>query len=515
VVLSAFDDDALREYAMRLRRRLSDDPDLRLDDIAFTLAYGRTALSARTGLLVESVAQLGDCLDAFILGEDDHEHRDAEVVRRWLAGEDVAEDVGDLSAARRVPLPSHPFRRIRHWVDGPPSDEGVRSPSAPEVGDGQLVDRVCAVIESRLGQPVGSDDDIHELGVDSLMAVEVVTALRDELNATLAVDDVSGARTPCAIAELIGAAGGSRAIARAQPSSECTANRERSGAEGVSGASAQGRRFGHLLTRISGDDAASDPVFLVHPAGGTTICYADLARQAGRGRPLYGIGFPTEAATEFSSIRDLARLYAELVRDARPSGPYTIGGYSFGGNVAFEMALLLEAAGESVEQVIMFDSHPPEAYIGREADERDFLDAFPILLRAVLPDVDVPAGLSPASVRDALEAIRRPSWSDGMLEELERFFAVWRHNHAALKRYYPDGRLQADVAYLAASVPQSQQIDTRLAIRRVPSESWRNHMAGQFTSVSVPGDHYSMFRDPENLRVLAAEYGRVVEGTEA
>jgi acyl transferase domain-containing protein/thioesterase domain-containing protein len=508
-LLSAIDDEALREYAVRLHDGLVENPRLRIDDIVFTLATGRTALGARVGFSVESVSELRDCLDAFVKGTGDH--GDHGVVRRWIGGQDTVEEVGDISGARRVPLPTHPFRRVRHWVDAPAREPSRSSSSTDGQSDGDLLARVQAVITGRLGCPVNPGDDIHDLGVDSLMAVEIVSALRDEFGVKLALEAVNDAPTPLAIASLIRPSVEGSAADQAERPSQQSPNRGPAESSAVLSGSAQYARFRHLITRVSGKDDDAGNVFLVHPAGGTTICYAELARHASTKHSIYGIAFPTEAASEFPSIRDLARLYLALVRDRQQHGPYTLGGYSFGGNVAFEMGLLLEEAGEPVERVIMFDSHPPEAYVGGHADDRGFLDAFPILLRAILPKVEVPTDFTAASVRAALEAIRLPRWSDGMLEELECFFAVWRHNHSALKRYYPDVRLRADVTLLAASEQESEEITERLAIRRVPKHAWRNHMLGRLELVSVPGDHYSMFRDHEHLRTLAARYSCLFE----
>ena len=45
----------------------------------------------------------------------------------------------------------------------------------------------------------------------------------------------------------------------------------------------------------------------------------------------------------------------------QPKGPYFIGGYCFGGNVAYEMARQLKERGETVEVVLLLDSAPMNA----------------------------------------------------------------------------------------------------------------------------------------------------------
>jgi thioesterase domain-containing protein len=255
-------------------------------------------------------------------------------------------------------------------------------------------------------------------------------------------------------------------------------------------------------------------LFLIHPAGGTTVCYSDLFRRMQPGPTVYGIGYPAGLAARDQSIRSLARLYLALVRDVQPEGPYAIGGYSFGGNVAFEIALLLEADGERVDQLVMFDSHPPEAYIGDPVPDSAYLEAFPHLLGYLFDDVVIPPGAQIGSVADALEAVRRPTWSDSTVKELQNFFEVWRQNHQALKRYYPDQRLEAPVTIIAAAEPEDPRVLALLGIRDEPVQRWRGHLAGDLVVTETSGNHYSMFRDGQQLTSLAGCVGNLL-GTPA
>ncbi|GAC1567651.1 MAG: hypothetical protein NVS2B3_06980 [Vulcanimicrobiaceae bacterium] len=82
-----------------------------------------------------------------------------------------------------------------------------------------------------------------------------------------------------------------------------------------------------------------------------------LARRLGRGRPVYvitpqGLGETPLATT----IERMAREQLALVRGLRSSGPYLVGGYCSGGLVAFEVARLLTAGGDSVSHVILVDA---------------------------------------------------------------------------------------------------------------------------------------------------------------
>jgi thioesterase domain-containing protein len=105
------------------------------------------------------------------------------------------------------------------------------------------------------------------------------------------------------------------------------------------------------------------PLFLVHGAGGDVLWgYANLAAHLGDDQPIYGIKSRGQLGLEESStLEDMARSYIDEVRAFQPSGPYYLGGYCFGGNVAYEMARQLQQQGQEVAVVALMDSAPSNA----------------------------------------------------------------------------------------------------------------------------------------------------------
>jgi amino acid adenylation domain-containing protein len=102
------------------------------------------------------------------------------------------------------------------------------------------------------------------------------------------------------------------------------------------------------------------PFFFVHPVGGTILQYRALARRLGVERPFYALQSPALEGNPLSpeiTIEALARSYLDAVRTAVPKGPYLLGGWSFGGLVAAEMARALRHAGEEVSLLALLDSH--------------------------------------------------------------------------------------------------------------------------------------------------------------
>jgi acetoacetyl-CoA synthetase len=104
---------------------------------------------------------------------------------------------------------------------------------------------------------------------------------------------------------------------------------------------------------------ASRPLFLVHGLVGDIFEVRGLVERLHTDRPVYGVrARGLDARTEpHTTVRDMAREYIRQVRAIQPNGPYALGGYSFGGIVAFEMARLLANAGERVDRLVLIDTY--------------------------------------------------------------------------------------------------------------------------------------------------------------
>jgi thioesterase domain-containing protein/acyl carrier protein len=101
------------------------------------------------------------------------------------------------------------------------------------------------------------------------------------------------------------------------------------------------------------------PFFCVHPLGGGVVgYYRYLARRLGPKRPFYGIqarGLEEQAGLRHPSVEEMASEYIAALRKVQPEGPYLLGGASYGGTVAFEMAQQLVQQGQEVAVLALID----------------------------------------------------------------------------------------------------------------------------------------------------------------
>lgn len=107
------------------------------------------------------------------------------------------------------------------------------------------------------------------------------------------------------------------------------------------------------------NEAGSLPrLFFIHPAGGGAAFYTDFANLFAAEQPFYAIDSYNLHCRQhgLATIQDLAKYYLAQIFMIQSSGPYYLGGYSMGGQIAFEIATLLREAGHHVEIVYLIDT---------------------------------------------------------------------------------------------------------------------------------------------------------------
>jgi polyketide synthase 13 len=103
-----------------------------------------------------------------------------------------------------------------------------------------------------------------------------------------------------------------------------------------------------LRPRPEGSDAV--PVFVFHPAGGSTVAYEPLLKRLPEGTPMYGFE-RTEGPIEVRAAE-----YLPLIREIQGDGPYVLYGWSLGGVLAYAVAKLLRESGADVRIVGLIDT---------------------------------------------------------------------------------------------------------------------------------------------------------------
>jgi phthiocerol/phenolphthiocerol synthesis type-I polyketide synthase D len=242
-------------------------------------------------------------------------------------------------------------------------------------------------------------------------------------------------------------------------------------------------------------------VFLFHPAGGPTSVYRELVRLLPEGHPVYGF----ERIDDEDTVEAKAACYVELIREIQPQGPYRLGGWSFGGCLAYETARRLDGP---VDLVVLIDTILPLPAPGKPADL--LLDRFDRFAEHVSKTYGVPFAIPRDELAGLDEDAQIRRVLDRLTEQVPDLGAgVLRHQYESYvdarvaERYTPE-RYDGRVLLLRAQDPHplTTTLDPRY-LRTDDTLGWDEYCPA-LEVARVPGDHVSMI-DPPHVTALAAE----------
>ena len=218
------------------------------------------------------------------------------------------------------------------------------------------------------------------------------------------------------------------------------------------------------------------PFFCVHGLGGSVLRFSELARHMAPDQPFYGIqpqgidgGKPC-----LRSMDEMVSRYVEEMRQFQPEGPYFIGGYSFGGLVAFEMARQLRAAGQEVGLVALVDTYPGK------------VKSKAVLLGTLL---GLPRAQQMAYAQRKLTKYRRGLRRRFDALFLPRALKELRRKLAEVEMAYQPEVYSGAVTWFRASEKSLRGLDSA-------EDNWSKWAAGGVEVCEIDGDHGSILKEP-------------------
>lgn len=173
------------------------------------------------------------------------------------------------------------------------------------------------------------DDDFFELGGHSILAVEVMSSLDKKIDTQLPLTTIFKHPTVRSFAALL-------------------ENGEEMEAANPSWSS---------LVPIK-PEGSKPPIYVIHGVAANITNYFKLIDHVDKDQPIYGLQAKGLNGLDSPNVglENIAAHYVNEILAHNPEGPYHIGGYSFGGYVAFEMARQLIAKNKPMGKLIIFDT---------------------------------------------------------------------------------------------------------------------------------------------------------------
>jgi aspartate racemase len=254
------------------------------------------------------------------------------------------------------------------------------------------------------------------------------------------------------------------------------------------------------------------PLFFMHPMGGEILCYRPIAMHLGQDQPVYGLQPPGLDGKQplLTRVEDMAALYIQEMQTIQPNGPYYIGGYSFGGIVALEIAQQLHRQGEKVGILAMIDTSVPGSekrlpFINRVFEHiNNFRQQGPAYLQRKL------VGWREWGTYQIRHKYMHVLGISEPLAEGDNHIDIIGANHEAQSQYI----FQEYSGRMILLRTDDQEREEATGMQYDPLFGWGELITGGIDVYHIPGSHYTLLDEP-NVRVLAEKLKLCLEKAHA
>ncbi|MER6108070.1 amino acid adenylation domain-containing protein [Streptomyces hirsutus] len=266
-------------------------------------------------------------------------------------------------------------------------------------------------------------------------------------------------------------------------------------------------------------EGAGEPLWCVHPTGGSAAWFVPLSRALPPGRPVHAFqARGLLGGIDPSTVTGIAANYVAEITERGGTGPHALLGWSMGANIALEMATQLHGAGHAVAPLVLIEPYLPNTAA------RTRLDGVTRDLREALRLRDRLRELPPSPQRDRATAELTATLLGAGMSPAEAALVegapieVWHSLLAALAAYdvrpHP-GHVHLVVGSEAAGLPRGRtmpglDVDYDTYVAR-----WREVAGGGLTLHISDGDHMSMMAEPRVHGIAALLAGIEPTGTTA
>ena len=259
------------------------------------------------------------------------------------------------------------------------------------------------------------------------------------------------------------------------------------------------------------------PLFLIRTWTGEVNNHRRLARHLGPEQPIYSFAPPRGTRPEDfpKDAQEWAERMLAQVLEVPHRGPYRIGGWSFGGVIALEVAERLVQSGRAVELLVMLDTRLPKQWPvrrrGRKRRSR---------LHKTVKRLDRFLELKTGRERLAFVRGRVARGGEKFLNRATRLRERWeRRNLPALKPGPEAGSEPGDYRTMTGhKMPQLQRaiwvaylkyrpVGSSLRVVQLRTQEsqtaagdvmlgWSPWLHGDVESALLPGEHFNIFQEP-------------------
>lgn len=416
-----------------------------------------------------------------------------------VSRETIWKDLGDKLPVHMIPVhlvfletfPLSPNNKIDKNLLPEPNwaEVSVAEYVAPTTETEKMLMEIWEEILGRKG--FGIEDDFFEIGGNSILAARVATTLERRTNQSIPLAVFIEAQTIRALAKKLEDTVGQNAL--------------------------------QILVPMQALSGGKPPLFLAHAMWGDILSYRRLVNYLDdEDQPVYGFRAPgfDGVTPPMTNLKAMAAQYVTEVKKIQPSGPYYLGGYSFGGTISYEMAQQLMAGGEKVALLAMIDTVIMESVPPKLMPTRVEL-LFDRIVKSFLVAgklITLPSDRKTKRIKETVETVK--DWiaakvsgkkfiPPGFIEGEERktnmpayYGKVYEANYEALRGYTAAPYPGTVTLFNARERQWSDLVN--------PVPFWKKIALGGVESITCSGKHYSILDEPY-VQDLAVQFKRVLQ----
>lgn len=401
ICLSGMNSDVIKEQIKQLLDWLNRkrNQDINLDSISYTLQMGREQLNERVAFYVTSIPELKEKLKmitndseldmkGIFYGKVDKEKKLSTVINNsnlmgqlnislfveeqldlllqlWVNGVNIDwKLLYENGFPPKISLPSYPFQKKQYWIEKNQNriknskinkDTYDKSKEKSDSVQSFIINMLNKDFEIKIDKS-NMDIDIHEIGIDSIILMQVLRKLK-VMNCDIDFESLYSCKT---FNDILAVA--NKSIDHTQKHAvDKTAKKNKIPNETMQLIYNTNTLETDVLEKYPelikiNSNSEGRPVFWFHGGFGGVEIYRLIANHISR--PFYGIqakGYMT-SREPLKDIESMASYYVEIIEAVQPTGPYDLGGLSMGGILAYEVCRQLQQRGHTVNSIVMLEA---------------------------------------------------------------------------------------------------------------------------------------------------------------
>ncbi|ORY02001.1 amino acid adenylation [Basidiobolus meristosporus CBS 931.73] len=328
-------------------------------------------------------------------------------------------------------------------------------------------------------EQVGIDDSFFDLGGHSLLSIHFIARIRKSLETNVSLQALFEAPTVAMLAKYI--------------------SKNQNGEHDI--------MENPVTVLRKGSDET--PIVMVHAIGGGLSCYQPLLEAFCQEQTIYGVYssdfLGLSQRQTFPDMKSMAEYYVQSLLRLSNAKRFILGGWSYGGNVAFEMAIQLQKMGITVPIVVLFDSYPLFGVPNHELFSVPLTTMITTLMNQMQESTEI-VSEELIMVRDLFGLSTNMTRDDEVTLELLTS-ALKRINH--MQEYLPDPYEGTVYQFRSSDVQVYDPEDTE----RVSSQArqWSEFVNGEYITETVAGTHFTIMQSPY-VETIATKLEPIVRG---